>query len=81
MDNLYIRVLIQSTFDITDARVCSWILGICVDYTTESSITFHQKKCIHDMLTQFIMLDFNPSLLPWSNGAKLTFHEGSTDLV
>jgi hypothetical protein len=69
----YLRVLIQTTFDITDEGVCTWIIGMGADYTDAGSITLHHSKYIDDMLDQFNMTDSNHFLLPWSQGRNLPF--------
>jgi hypothetical protein len=71
-----LRATIRTTFDITDEGVCTWILGMGVDFDSYGNITLQQHKYITDMLTEFNMTDSNPSLLPWSPGAELTFHDG-----
>jgi hypothetical protein len=75
-----LRATIRTTFDITDEGVCTWILGMGVDYDSRGNITLQQHKYITDMLTEFNMIDSNPSLLPWSLGAELTFHDGDDAL-
>jgi hypothetical protein len=61
-----LRATIRTTFDITDEGICTWILGVGVDYDLRGNITLQQHKYITDMLTDFNMIDSNPSLLPFS---------------
>jgi hypothetical protein len=70
-----LRATIRTTFDIIDEGVWTWILGMGVDYDSGGNITLQQHKYITDMLTEFNMIDSNPSLLPWSPGAEFTFHD------